>query len=137
METNEKIEKWSKIIYNFIVVVSPITLIAPKLIFSLYIYFTGGNKSSVMVLIFTYASNSFGLTFMACEMGHWEIESFVQIKDEIDQFKWYLFPMKAKRLMPMIIKNAQRPIEIGCFGSHTCKRKSFKKGKRHFVISNS
>lgn len=39
--TNQKIEKWSKIIYNTITIVSPVILISPIVIISLYGYFNG------------------------------------------------------------------------------------------------
>lgn len=93
-------------------------------------------NTSFIVVIMIYASYSFGLTFIACELGHREIYSFVAISNRIEELNWYLFPIDVQKMMPIIIQNAVEPIEIGCFGSITCKRDSFKKVCPKTLISS-
>lgn len=74
----------------------------------------------------SYASYAFGLVFICCELGQRVSGSFTEINSAVDHLNWYLFPMTVQRIMPIIINNAQQPIEIECFGSVRCNRKSFK-----------
>lgn len=79
--------------------------------------------------------NSFGNTFVFCELGQRTTNAFEDIDDIICQFDWYLFPIELKRMLPMFVNVAQQPVEIACFGSFKCSRETFKKVcfRRKFV----
>lgn len=70
---------------------------------------------------------AFATVFIACELGQRMYNAFEKIDFNIEQLKWYLFPSKIKRLLPMIIAAAQEPVEMECFGSMTCTREVFEK----------
>lgn len=60
------------------------------------------------------------MVFMCCELGQRTSEEFEKIKYTINQSNWYLFPIEVKRMLPMIIANAQDPVALECFGSIAC-----------------
>lgn len=64
--------------------------------------------------------------FISCEIGQRMTDAFDQISTSIDKSDWYLFPNNIKRMLPMIVANAQRLVELECFGSITCTREVFK-----------
>lgn len=70
---------------------------------------------------------SFGGIFFYCECGQWISESFEEIDDEVDRLNWYLLPVEINRMLPAIMANVQRPVELACFASISCGRESFKK----------
>lgn len=71
---------------------------------------------------------SFGLVFIACELCERVSDAFEQISDVIaEKLAWYKYPSEIKRILPMIIVNAQEPIAIECFGSISCSRMVFQK----------
>lgn len=82
-----------------------------------------------MVLSVTifYASYAFGLIFTTCEFGQRLSDACDGIHDQIGKFNWYWFPNNLKAVLPYIIMVSQQPVDIGCFGSITCNRDSFKK----------
>lgn len=43
------------------------------------------------------------------------------------QFKWYLFPLEIKQILPIVLMNAQQPVNLKCIGSIPCDRETFKK----------
>lgn len=53
--------------------------------------------------------------------------AFNEINDFMDQFHWYRFPIEIKRILPITRIVAQQPAELGCFGSFSCCRDTFKK----------
>lgn len=81
----------------------------------------------LVVVMLTLANVSFGLLFFACEIGQRYSNLFDDICDEIDQFKWYAFPIEVQRRLLIIIPIVQQQVAIGCFGSIKCLRESFKK----------
>lgn len=66
------------------------------------------------------------LAFISCELGHRMTDAFVQINYSVDRFRWYLLPIEIKRMLPMVIRSAQEPISLECFGTTTCTRDVFK-----------
>lgn len=81
----------------------------------------------VMIIMLIIALTAFGYVFFACEMGERFSNQFESINDQMDQFKWYSFPLEVQRMLPAIILIAQQPVGIECFGSVLCLRESFKK----------
>lgn len=77
--------------------------------------------------ILSYLYMSFGLVFTSCELCERVSDAFEEICDVIDQLDWYKYPSDIKQILPMIILNAQAPINIECFGSISCSRLVFKK----------
>lgn len=65
--------------------------------------------------------------FITCELGEKMSDAFVEINFTIDQFNWYLFPIDIKRMLPIIMANAQQPVTLEFFGSISCIRDVFKK----------
>lgn len=70
---------------------------------------------------------AFGIIFIMCELSERIVNAFGQINIVIDQFDWYLFPVKIKRILPVIMINQFQPISIEYFGSFSCSREAFKK----------
>lgn len=70
---------------------------------------------------------SFGLLYLACDLGQRVKIEFNECKEMIEQFKWYSFPLKIQRMLPLILNFAQQPVEVKCFGSMPCDRKTFKR----------
>lgn len=70
---------------------------------------------------------AFGLLFFTCEMGQRLSSEFDEICEKIEQFDWHAFPAEVQRMLPPIILISQQQVAIGCFGSITCLRDSFKK----------
>lgn len=66
------------------------------------------------------------LVFIASELGQRMGDAFEEIDFTIGQFNWYLFPVKIKRMLPMIILDANQPVVLECFGSIACTREVFK-----------
>lgn len=77
-------------------------------------------------MIFFEILYSFGDLFVACEMGTRITVAFAECSEMIEQFEWYRFPTRIRRMMPMILMFTQQPIEIICFGSTGCDRETFK-----------
>lgn len=58
-----------------------------------------------------------------CEFGEQLKGSFQQINGAFDQFPWYAFPRKTRRLLATLaILFAQQPVELQVFGSISCCR---------------
>lgn len=71
--------------------------------------------------------NGLSLVLVICEFGQRMSDAFEAIEYTIDQFDWYLFPIEFKRMLPIIIANAQQPVKLECFGSISCSREVFRK----------
>lgn len=69
----------------------------------------------------------FGSVFIVCEVGEQLKNVFVQIDDSFEQIKWYLFPLDAQQVLPLIMSNTQQEVTVECFGSFSCARETFKK----------
>lgn len=76
--------------------------------------------------ILSYLYMSYGLVFIACELCERVSDAFNQIDEVIDQLDWYKYPPDIKRMLPVIMINAQESIVIECFGSISCSRMVFK-----------
>lgn len=69
---------------------------------------------------------AFGTVFMSCELCQKVTNGCEEFSDRIGQLKWYLFPIKIKRFLPIVILHAQQPTVFKCFGSIACDRDTFK-----------
>lgn len=76
------------------------------------------------------------MVFIACELGERLNGAFEKIDVTIDKFDWYLFPIEIKRILPMIMANAQQPVSLECFGSIACNREVFRKVRRDELTIN-
>lgn len=65
--------------------------------------------------------------YTACEVGEGIAGIFKRAEDKINQFDWYRFPMKIRRMLPFTLFNVQEPVAIRCFGSIACTREYFRK----------
>lgn len=81
----------------------------------------------MLVMAFAYALYSFGLLFAACEIIQNVCDAVNAFDMEIVQSDWYLYPLKMKKMLPMIVNMAQKPVEIKWFGSSAANRDTFKK----------
>lgn len=62
------------------------------------------------------------VVFVGCELGQRLSNAFEEIIDEFEKFHWYLFPIGINRSLPMLMSEAQAPVEMEVFGSITCCR---------------
>lgn len=69
----------------------------------------------------------FGITLIICDIGHRVNGLFDQTIATINQFDWYLIPIKIRRLLPTLLIVAQQPVEIVVIGSISANRNTFKK----------
>lgn len=74
---------------------------------------------------------AFGLIFLACELSQKVKDEFDDICEMIGQFDWYLLPYKLRRMLTIILINAQQPVYLECFGSFVCNRDTLKKVQRN------
>lgn len=72
------------------------------------------------------ASYAFGSIFFVCELCQQVCDGFEGMNETMDQFCWPLYPIKIRRLLPIVIIFTQQPIEFRVFGSIACCRDSFK-----------
>ena len=70
---------------------------------------------------------SFGIVFMACEFGQRMTSAFADINILIGQFNWYKFPLKIKKMLPVILMSAQEPVVLEVFGNIACSRETYQK----------
>lgn len=68
---------------------------------------------------------SFTLIFGVCEFGERLSATFEKINDVFGQSAWYLFPRKAKLMLPTLMIIAQKPLYLHVFGRITCGRITF------------
>lgn len=59
----------------------------------------------------------FAFIFCVFEFGERLTCGFEEINDVYDQCSWYLFPCKAQQMLIMLLKIAQKPVELRVFGS--------------------
>lgn len=71
-------------------------------------------------------SISFAIVFLCCEFGHKLSKAFEQIDCVIDKLHWYKFPLHIRKMLPILITNAQEPVALRVFGSVSCAREDFK-----------
>ena len=72
-------------------------------------------------------SYAFGIVPGICEVGQQIYNAFDEIDDEIEAFNWYLFPLKMRKMLPIILMVSQQPVQVDCFGSIFVLREAFKK----------
>lgn len=71
---------------------------------------------------------SIGLAFFACELGQRITNAFADIDEVLlIELNWYSLPFPTKKMLPIIMSNTQRIVELKCFGSIVCGRDVFKK----------
>lgn len=64
---------------------------------------------------------------ISCELAGRLTYRFEHIDHTIEQFKWYLFPLKLQKILAIIMISAQQPVNFECFGSIQCDQETFKK----------
>lgn len=79
-----------------------------------------------MSLLLMEACCAFGFVLFVCEIGQRFSVQFDDVMLVIDQFDWNTFPINVQRMLPIIMLNAQEPVELECFGSVMCSRATFK-----------
>lgn len=62
-----------------------------------------------------------------CEAGQKFSDAFSQNDDVLGQLQWYLMPIEIQKMLPPVIINTQKPIDIKFFGTMACNREQFKK----------
>lgn len=67
------------------------------------------------------------LVFAVCEISERYSNAFSEINDVVGQLEWYLLPIEAQRLLPLLIMYCQKPFVIKFFGNIACSREQFKK----------
>lgn len=70
---------------------------------------------------------SFTLLLLACELAGRLSYRFENVNDLIDQFDWYAFPLEMQKILPVMMMNAQQPVEVKSFGSIASNRETFRK----------
>lgn len=75
------------------------------------------------------------LVFVSCELGQWLTDTVDGIHATIEQFNWYLLPVRVRRMLLLIIVVVQQPVEVECFGSIKCTRDVFKSVRIHEIIN--
>lgn len=69
----------------------------------------------------------FVVLLFTCELGQQVANRIEEINNEFDQLGWYLYPTEAQRMLPTIMINVQKPVDISCYGIFTCSREQFRK----------
>lgn len=64
--------------------------------------------------------------WIVCKLGQRITDVFASIKDIFDQFDWYAHPQAIKRMLPTILLNVQKPVDVKCFGSFAANREGCK-----------
>lgn len=66
------------------------------------------------------------MVYLFCEIFERAGSGFEGINDVLNEIDWYLLPIDLQRMLPMILVNAQQPIQFECYASISCSRKTFK-----------
>ena len=74
---------------------------------------------------------------VACELCGRMCDGYDEVCNEIMKFKWYLFPLKTRKILLIIMPNAQKPVRFECFGSISCNRNTLKKVWKEKKVSIS
>lgn len=101
--------------------------------FMLLILFSQTNNQINSVMLFQSVLCGFWaiiLVFTTCECGQRFSDAFKSFNGVLSQIDWYLLPISAQRILPMIIINAQQPMDVRCYGNVPCGRATFKKVMR-------
>lgn len=81
----------------------------------------------MLIATISFASFSFGVVFVTCDLGQRLTDAFDEICDDIVALKWNRFPLQIQRLLPTILIGTQSPVVLDCFGSISVLRDTFKK----------
>lgn len=84
------------------------------------------------VILFILKDEHFNSLFS--ELGQVFSNSFDEIKEEVGQINWYLFPIGIQRMLPITIANVQQPVLIKSFGNILCLRDQFKKVSSYLLF---
>lgn len=95
-------------------------------IFFQHQHITNNNDLVELVNLYVQLFCSFVAVFGMCEFGQRVSESFYKINIVLERFKWYLLPMEAQKMLPIIMIVAQEPVTLKIFGSVACNRITFK-----------
>lgn len=85
----------------------------------------GGHSTELSSLAFD-AFNTFVVVFISCELSQRLADAFTEFNDLIDEYRWFRFPIKVKRILPMTLIIVQKPVSLQYFGSYLCCREAFK-----------
>lgn len=61
----------------------------------------------VLLVPFVQLFTSFALIFISCELAERLTDDFNTIEDILNQWDWYLLPLKMRRLLPTLMINLQ------------------------------
>lgn len=67
------------------------------------------------------------LVFATCECSERFDSSLSEVTDMIGQLEWYLLPIEAQKMLPILLMYTQKPLTIKFFGNIDCSREQFKK----------
>lgn len=68
------------------------------------------------------------LLFASCELSErLDSNALTELNDEMDQLKWYLLPIEAQKMLPLLFMYWREPLLIKFFGSIASSREQFKK----------
>lgn len=90
----------------------------------------GSYSKEILFLLGVDTFNTFIVVYIACELCQRLSNSFDEINDLINQFRWYRFPIETKRILPMALVFVQKPVSLECFGSFSYCREALKKVNR-------
>lgn len=65
--------------------------------------------------------------FGLCDLGENVTTRFSQIEDKICTCEWYIFRTNVQKILPILIRSAQKPVIVQGFANLTCTRDAFKK----------
>ena len=85
----------------------------------------------MLLIAIGYACYAFGVVFIACEIVQHVCDAINSFDMRIVQIDWYLYPIEMKKMLPVIINLAQKPVVIKGFGSMPTDRELFKKVNKY------
>lgn len=83
-----------------------------------------------MLVLFESLSLGIGallLVLLTCEVGQRFTNAFAEVDDDLTLLNFYLLPVKARRVLPMLIMYSQQPLIAQFFGSLSVTRDQFKR----------
>lgn len=96
-------------------------------ILSWWIQSSGENNSTATLIAILNVGYTFGLLLSLCELGQSISNTFIDINYGIGQLKWYIFPRKILRILPILQIMAGKPVNFVCLGSIMCDRTALKR----------
>lgn len=83
--------------------------------------------SAVVIFLFWQIFVSLAFIFVVCDLGQGIANAFDGIDLTISKLNWYKFPIEITNMLPILIINAQQPVELKVFGSASCSYQNFQK----------